>query len=102
VSDLDRDEGGLMAEKHVVRTEGAPAPLQGAPYSQAIRFGDLVFVAGQVAVRPGESEVVGAGIQEQTEQAMRNVGAILEAAGSGSTSWSRRPCSSSTSTTSAP
>ena len=72
-----------MAEKHVVRTEAAPAPFQGAPYSQAIRVGDLVFVAGQVAARPGESELVGPGIEEQTEQVMKNLGAILDAAGSG-------------------
>ena len=69
--------------KSVVRTEGAPAPFQGAPYSQAIRVGELVFVAGQVGLRPGESELVGDSIEEQTEQAMRNVAAVLEAAGSG-------------------
>jgi len=72
-----------MTEKQVVRTEAAPAPLQGAPYSQGIRVGDLVFVAGQVGVRPGESAVVGASVEEQTEQIMKNVGAILDAAGSG-------------------
>ena len=45
-----------MADKSVIRTERAPAPFQGAPYSQAIRVGDLVFVSGQLALRPGESE----------------------------------------------
>ena len=72
-----------MAEKAVVRTEAAPAPFQGAPYSQAIRAGELVFVSGQLALRPGEAEMVGAGITEQTEQVMANVRAILEEAGSG-------------------
>ena len=72
-----------MAEKHVVRTEAAPAPFQGAPYSQAIRVGDLVFVSGQLALRPGESELMGGGIGPQTEQVLANLGAILEAAGSG-------------------
>lgn len=72
-----------MADKEVVRTEAAPAPLQGAPYSQGIRVGDLVFVAGQVAARPGHSELVGTTIEEQTEQIMKNLGAILDAAGSG-------------------
>ena len=72
-----------MAGKTPVRTERAPAPFQGAPYSQAIRVGDLVFVSGQLALRPGESEMVGPGIAEQTEQVMTNLGAILEAAGSG-------------------
>ena len=72
-----------MADKEVVRTDDAPAPLQGAPYSQGIRVGELVFVAGQVAARAGQSELVGSTIQEQTEQIMRNLGAILDAAGSG-------------------
>jgi 2-iminobutanoate/2-iminopropanoate deaminase len=39
--------------KEVVRTEDAPAPFQGAPYSQAIKAGGLVFVSGQVSLRPG-------------------------------------------------
>lgn len=72
-----------MAGKTVVRTEAAPAPFQGAPYSQAIRVGDLVFVSGQLALRPGASEIVGTTIQEQTEQIFQNLRAILEAAGSG-------------------
>ena len=72
-----------MTEKSVVRTEAAPAPFQGAPYSQAIRCGDLVFVSGQLALRPGEKELVGGSIQEQTEQVFANLKAILEAAGSG-------------------
>ena len=71
-----------MPEKEVVRTDNAPAPFQGAPYSQAIRFGELVFVAGQVPLRPGHDAIVGETIEEQTEQACENVKAILEAAGS--------------------
>ena len=46
-----------MAEKQVVRTDKAPGPFQGAPYNQAIRVGDIVFVAGQLGIaleRPGE------------------------------------------------
>jgi 2-iminobutanoate/2-iminopropanoate deaminase len=68
--------------KEVVRTEAAPAPFQGAPYSQAIRAGDLVFVSGQLSLRPGSTDVVGDTIQEQTEQVFANLRAILEAAGS--------------------
>ena len=68
-------------EKTVVRTEAAPAPFQGAPYNQAIRLGDLVFVAGQLGLEPGDQAVEG-DIAEQTEQVMRNLGAILEEAGS--------------------
>jgi 2-iminobutanoate/2-iminopropanoate deaminase len=72
-----------MADKSAVRTEAAPAPFQGAPYSQAIRAGDFVFVSGQVGMRPGETTPVGDSIEEQTEQTLANIGAILEAAGSG-------------------
>ena len=69
--------------KEVVRTEAAPAPFQGAPYSQAIKAAGLVFVAGQVALEPGHKDISGDTIQEQTEQALANLRAILEAAGSG-------------------
>jgi len=72
-----------MAEKEIVRTEQAPAPFQGAPYNQAVKTGGLVFVAGQLGLRPGEKEMVGPGIAEQTEQVLQNLSAILEAAGSG-------------------
>ena len=71
-----------MAEKTVVRTENAPAPFQGAPYSQAVRYGDLLFVAGQVALRPGHDAIEGDTIEEQTEVVCENLKAILEAAGS--------------------
>ncbi len=70
-----------MAEKTAVRTERAPAPFQGAPYSQAIRFGELVFVSGQIAIDPETNEVVPGGIREQTERALANVRAILDEAG---------------------
>ena len=69
--------------KEAVRTEAAPAPFQGAPYSQAIKANGLVFVSGQLALRPGEKELVPGGITEQTEQIFANLRAILEAAGSG-------------------
>jgi 2-iminobutanoate/2-iminopropanoate deaminase len=68
-------------EKTVVRTENAPAPFQGAPYNQAIRAGDFVFVAGQLGLKPGDGAVEG-DIATQTEQALRNLAAILEEAGS--------------------
>jgi 2-iminobutanoate/2-iminopropanoate deaminase len=70
-----------VPEKSVVRTESAPAPFQGAPYSQAIRAGDFVFVSGQLALRPGETAIVGSTIEEQTEQVFANLQAILEEAG---------------------
>jgi 2-iminobutanoate/2-iminopropanoate deaminase len=71
-----------VASKEVIRTDRAPAPFQGAPYSQAIRFGELVFVAGQLGIDPATGNLVEGGISEQTAQAMRNLEAILEEAGS--------------------
>jgi 2-iminobutanoate/2-iminopropanoate deaminase len=68
-------------EKHVIRTEAAPAPFQGAPYNQAIRIGELVFVAGQIGLAPGDTTVQG-DVATQTEQVMRNLAAVLEEAGS--------------------
>ena len=72
-----------MSDKIVIRTEKAPAPFQGAPYSQAIRAGDLVFVSGQLALKPGDKQIEATSIQEQTEQVFANLRAILVEAGSG-------------------
>lgn len=71
-----------MAEKDVIRTDRAPGPFQGAPYNQAIRVGDLVFVAGQLGVSLETGELAGPSAAEQTELVMGNLAAILEAAGS--------------------
>jgi 2-iminobutanoate/2-iminopropanoate deaminase len=68
--------------KEPIRTAAAPAPFQGAPYSQAIKTNGLVFVSGQVALQPSAQELVPGGIAQQTEQVFANLRAILEAAGS--------------------
>ncbi len=68
--------------KQVIRTETAPAPFQGAPYNQAIVANGFVFVSGQVALRPGDKELLDGGIAVQTEQVLNNLEAILIAAGS--------------------
>jgi 2-iminobutanoate/2-iminopropanoate deaminase len=68
-------------DKRVIRTEDAPAPFQGAPYNQAIVAGDLVFVAGQLGLAPGDTAIEG-DVAAQTGQALSNLSAILEAAGS--------------------
>jgi 2-iminobutanoate/2-iminopropanoate deaminase len=70
-------------EKAAVRTEAAPAPFQGAPYSQAIKANGLVFVSGQLGLSPGHTEMVGETIEEQTVQVLDNLEAILLEAGSG-------------------
>jgi 2-iminobutanoate/2-iminopropanoate deaminase len=72
-----------MSEKRAVRTESAPAPFQGAPYSQGVVAGDFVFVSGQLGIDPAQGQVVEGGIVPQTEQVMKNLSAILEAAGLG-------------------
>ena len=69
-------------EKSAIRTERAPAPFQGAPYSQAIRSGGFVFVSGQLGLKPDHAEISGS-IEEQTEQIFANLSAILDAAGTG-------------------
>jgi len=71
-----------MSDKKVVRTETAPAPFQGAPYSQAIAAAGFVFISGQLGLKPGDTAISG-GIEDQTEQIFSNLEAILEEAGSG-------------------
>jgi 2-iminobutanoate/2-iminopropanoate deaminase len=66
---------------HTVQTDHAPLPL--GHYSQAIVHAGLVFVSGQLPIDPATGAAAGAGIEEQTEQALANVAAILDAAGSG-------------------
>jgi 2-iminobutanoate/2-iminopropanoate deaminase len=70
-----------MSDKTVIRTEAAPAPFQGAPYSQAIAAGGFVFVSGQLGLKPGDTAITGE-IEAQTEQVFANLRAILEEAGS--------------------
>jgi 2-iminobutanoate/2-iminopropanoate deaminase len=70
-------------DKTAVRTENAPAPFQGAPYSQAIKANGLVFVSGQLGLKPDHAEMVGDTIEEQTRQVFDNLEAILTEAGSG-------------------
>ena len=67
-----------MIEK--VSTKGAPAAI--GPYSQAAKIGDLVFTSGQIALDPETGVLVGENIAEQTERVMKNLLAVLEAAGS--------------------
>jgi 2-iminobutanoate/2-iminopropanoate deaminase len=66
--------------KLIIHTDQAPKSLAG--YSQAVKTGGLVFVSGQGPFDPKTGEVVGATIQEQTGQCLRNIEAILHAAGS--------------------
>jgi 2-iminobutanoate/2-iminopropanoate deaminase len=66
--------------KQVITTPLAPAAI--GPYSQAVRAGNLVFTAGQIALDPVTQQVVAGGVAEQTARVLENLKAILEAAGS--------------------
>jgi 2-iminobutanoate/2-iminopropanoate deaminase len=68
-----------LMKKHIIQTENAPAPI--GPYSQAVRFGDLLFTSGQIAIDPATGELITGDIKEETRQVMRNLEAVLEAAG---------------------
>ena len=67
-------------KREIIATKKAPGAV--GPYSQAIRVGHFVFTAGQVALDPATGTLVEGGIAEQTRQALRNITAVLEAAGS--------------------
>lgn len=63
-----------------VQTDNAPAAI--GPYSQGIKAGNLVFVSGQIPIDPQTGNFVEGGVGEQTEQVLKNLSAVLEAAGS--------------------
>lgn len=67
--------------KEIIQTEHAPAAI--GPYSQAIKGNGLVFASGQIPTDPATGQFVAGGIAEQTEQVLKNLAAVLEAAGSG-------------------
>ena len=64
---------------HSISTEKAPAAI--GPYSQGVMVNGLLFASGQIALSPETGELVGSTIEEQAEQVMKNVGALLTAAG---------------------
>ena len=71
----------MPSVKKIIKTDSAPGAI--GPYSQAVRAGDLVFASGQIPIDPATGEFVGPGIAEQTEQVLRNLAAVFEAAGVG-------------------
>lgn len=68
-----------------VRTDAAPAPVIGAPYSQGVvaRAGRMVFVSGQLPLDPATGELDGADMASQARRSLANIRAVLEAAGAG-------------------
>jgi 2-iminobutanoate/2-iminopropanoate deaminase len=67
--------------RQAIAAPGAPAAI--GPYSPAIRAGNLLFLSGQIPIDPASGTIVDGGIAAQTDQVMRNIGALLEAAGAG-------------------
>ena len=65
--------------RQAIESKNAPAPI--GPYSQAVRAGDFLFVSGQVPLDPTTGKLVDGGIAPATEQAIRNLAAVLEAGG---------------------
>ena len=65
--------------KKIISTTAAPAAI--GPYSQAVQVGDTVFTSGQIALSPETGILVGSTVKEQTEQVMKNLTAVLAAAG---------------------
>lgn len=68
-------------KKEIIKTDNAPAPI--GPYSQAVAFGNLMFVSGQIAIIPENGQLVNGSIKEETHQVMKNIQNILKAAGLG-------------------
>ena len=66
-------------EKKIIRTNNAPAPI--GPYNQAIQYGDMLFISGQIALDPVTGQLVQDDIQTETKQVMDNLKAILTEAG---------------------
>lgn len=71
----------LFIVRERIQTDNAPAAI--GPYSQAIRAGEFVFVSGQIAIDPATGQFVGGTVAEQTERVLKNLAAVLKAAGSG-------------------
>jgi 2-iminobutanoate/2-iminopropanoate deaminase len=65
--------------KQIIQTNHAPAPI--GPYSQAVKTGNLLFISGQVALKPGTNDFANADIIEETHQVMQNLKAILAESG---------------------
>lgn len=65
--------------KRIIQTSKAPAAV--GPYSQAVESGGILYISGQIALDPASGNIVEGGIREQTEQVMRNIEQILDAAG---------------------
>ena len=80
----------MSAPLHEIYTKDAPAAI--GPYSQAIAVNGLVYTSGQIAIDPASGSIDAQGIEAQTEQVIRNLKAVLEAAGSDLTKVVKTTC----------
>ena len=64
--------------KEIIITKDAPSPI--GPYNQAVRFGNMLFISGQIALKPGTNDLANSDMIEETHQVMKNLKAILSTA----------------------
>ncbi len=69
----------LSSKKEIISTKDAPAAI--GPYSQAVKVGNTIYLAGQIAIDPASSKMIDGGIEEQTEQVLKNIEAVLNTSG---------------------
>lgn len=71
----------MSSSKQIIETQHAPAPI--GPYNQAIKAGNTLYVSGQIPIDPSTGELVSDSLENEAHQVLKNVGAVLEAAGYG-------------------
>ncbi|MEO6718847.1 MAG: Rid family detoxifying hydrolase [Ferruginibacter sp.] len=79
IKDIFANIKEMKMSKQIINTINAPAPI--GPYSQAVKTGTLLFVSGQVALKPGTGDLANADITEETNRVMQNIRSILNEAG---------------------
>ncbi len=70
---------GYVAKHQIITTNKAPMPI--GPYSQAVKKGDIIYLSGQIGINPQTNQLISDDIEEQTNQAMQNISAILSEIG---------------------
>lgn len=71
----------MSTSKQIIETANAPAPI--GPYNQAIQAGNTLYVSGQIPIDPATGELVSGSLEDEAHQVLKNIGAVLEAAGYG-------------------
>src|SRR5690554_7038006 len=71
----------MSSSKQIIETSHAPAPI--GPYNQAVKAGNALYVSGQIPIDPATGDLVSGSLEDEAHQVLKNVGAVLEAAGYG-------------------